>query len=297
MTRGRIVPGMLVALAIAAGTIADRPCPRAPLTIDGYRVLAVDFHTHSSIWSDGTLTPWGLALEADRQGLDAIAITGHDQTLDSHIGRWVSERIGGSLVLMGSEVLAENGVHMIAAGIRETVRYRGTGTTAIEQIHRQGGIAIVAHPFRDYWDRYDPSMLRGLDGTEICHPAIYTIEGGQRELEAFAARQAVAAIGSSDFHGLGPMGTCRTYVFAATADRAGIIEAIRARRTLVFGKDGRPYGDAALLPYADRLRGRAPDYTSRGGALDWFSRLAGLVGLSAFLAIGGRGRPDQISTG
>jgi PHP-associated len=283
MTRAGPVSAVLVALAIAAGTVADRPHPRAPLTLDSYRVLAVDFHTHSSIWSDGTLTPWGLVLEADRQGLDAIAITGHDQTLDSRIGRWFSARVGGPLVLVGSEIMAENGFHITAAGIAETVHYRGTGVTAIEHVHRQGGIAIVAHPFRDAWPGYDAAILRGLDGAEICHPVIYAYDEGQRELEQFAARQPVAAIGSSDFHGLGPMGTCRTYVFAATPDRTGILDAVRARRTIVFGKDGRAYGDPALLPYADRLRGRAPAYDGHGSLLDWFSRIAGLAGLAGLV--------------
>ena len=78
---------LLLVLAIVAGTLADRPRPNPPLMLGGYRVLAVDFHTHSSMWSDGTLTPWGLVLEAGRQGLDAVAITGHNETWDA---RWDS---------------------------------------------------------------------------------------------------------------------------------------------------------------------------------------------------------------
>ena len=191
----------LLVTAIVAGTVADRPPDRPPLILGGYRVLAADFHTHSSIWSDGTLTPWGLVLEADHQGLDAIAITGHDQTIGAHIGHWYTRTFGGPTILVGDEVLGDNGFHITAAGITDTVRYRRSGGTAIDDIHRQGGIAIVAHPFSDFWPGYDPRVLRGLDGAEICHPAIYALQNGQRELEQFAARAPVAAIGSSDFHG------------------------------------------------------------------------------------------------
>ena len=68
----RVISAALIAVALVTGTIADRPRHREPLTLGGYRVLAVDFHTHSSTWSDGAFTPWGLVLEAEHQGLDAI---------------------------------------------------------------------------------------------------------------------------------------------------------------------------------------------------------------------------------
>jgi len=285
MKSPRVIAIALLIVAVLAGTAADRAPDRRPLTLGGYQVLAADFHTHSSIWSDGTLTPWGLVLEADHQGLDVIAITGHDQTIGAHIGHWYSRTFGGPTILVGDEVLGDNGFHITAAGITDTVRYRRSGGTAIDDIHRQGGIAIVAHPFSDFWPGYDPRVLRGLDGAEICHPAIYAIENGQRELEQFAARAPVAAIGSSDFHGLGVMGLCRTYVFAAENSEQAILEAVRTHRTVVFGAGGRAYGDPALLPFADRLRDRAPASNSRGGALDWISRLAGVAGLAGLLAL------------
>jgi hypothetical protein len=94
----------LVALAIICGTAADRPRVNRPLHIGGYRVVAADFHTHSSTWSDGAITPWGLVLEAQRHGLDAIAITGHNQMADSRWGRWFSQQIDGPLVFTGEEI-------------------------------------------------------------------------------------------------------------------------------------------------------------------------------------------------
>jgi hypothetical protein len=276
----RLLSALLFAAAIVVGTLADKTPAREPLVLGGYRVLAADFHNHSAMWSDGALTPWGLVLEAEHQGLDAIAITGHDQTFDSHVGHAFSRLVGGPIVLIGDEVRADGGFHMIAAGITDTVRYRRTGTTAIEQIHRQGGVAIVAHPFEEFWPGYDADVMRPLDGAEICHPAIFDTPGGQQQLEAFAARRSVTAIGSSDFHGLGPMGLCRTFVFTTEASEAGILDAIRAQRTVVFGKDGQVYGNPALVQYAEVLRPRVPDPNFRGTTLDWISRIAALASLA-----------------
>jgi hypothetical protein len=288
MTAPRIVSVVLLGLAIGAGTLADEPYSHAPLMLGGYRVLAADFHTHSSTWSDGTLTPWGLVLEAERQGLDAIAITGHNQVSDGQLGRRFSQLVGGPIVLPGEEILAEGRYHMIAAGLSHRVDFHQSAASAIEEIHRQGGIAIAAHPFQGSSAGYDAAAMQRLDGAEICHPGVFAVGNGQRELEQFAARGQLAAIGSSDFHGLSQMGLCRTYVFATDYTEPAILDAVRARRTIVFGQNGKAYGHPELLRYAVSLADRAPPSRSRGNPLDWLSRVAGIVGLTGIAAYGRR---------
>ena len=281
---------LLVAAAIVAGTVADRPRRNPPLTLGGYRVLAVDFHTHSSMWSDGALTPWGLVLEAERQSLDAFAITAHNETWDAHVGQRFSRLVGGPIVIVGEEIVRPS-YHLIAAGITSTVSFMQSAADAIDEVHRQGGVAIAAHPDTDFWEGFDMSAMQRLDGSEICHPSALVPEfvlkeDVQRNYETFAARAPVAAIGSSDFHGLGPMGLCRTYVFADAVSEQGILDAVRAHRTVVYGRDGRAYGDPALVQLAaqagglpDREPARAP-----AGWLDWVSRIAGLLGLAGVIA-------------
>jgi len=73
--------------------------------------------------------------------------------------------------------------------------------SAVDEIHRQGGIAIAAHPLQRSWDGYDAAAIERLDGAEVCHPIIYGDDSTQAQLERFAARGTAAAIGSSDFHG------------------------------------------------------------------------------------------------
>ena len=289
MSPPRLVSLALLAAAIVVGTLADRPRRPPPMTIGGYRVLAVDFHTHSSMWSDGTLTSWGMVLEARRQGLDAIAITGHNAVGEGKRGRWFSQLVGGPAVLVGEEITRELGpapYHVIAAGIEESVSGRQDAASAIDDIHRQGGIAIAAHPGPDFWPGFDEAAMQRLDGAEICHPMIYDVAEGQRDLERFAARGSVAAIGSSDFHGIGPLGLCRTFVFAREDSVPAILEAVRAHRTVVYGLNGKAYGDPTLVDLVGghpRLRD-AGEGGAHGGTLDWLGGLAGLAGLAGVLA-------------
>ncbi|HLG54092.1 MAG TPA: PHP-associated domain-containing protein [Vicinamibacterales bacterium] len=277
------IASLLIVTAVTVGTAIDRVPSRESITLGGYRVLAADFHTHSSTWSDGSVTPWGLVLEARHQGLDAIAITGHRQTLDAKWGRWFSEQIGGPTVLVGEE-LPEIPHHLVAVGIETTVDSALDVAAQIAEIHRQGGIAIAAHPGPMFWKGFEPVMDR-LDGAEICHPAIFDYEEAQAIFEQFAQRTSAAAIGSSDFHGLGRLGICRTFVFARENSAPAIIEAIRARRTVVFGRDGKPYGNPELIRLAvadGRLPAAArPDYPASW--LDRVSQLLGLAGLAGLV--------------
>lgn len=121
---------------------------------------------------------------------------------------------------------------------------------------------------------------------------IYVSGEAQRDFERFAARGRVAAIGSSDFHGLGRMGMCRTYVFARDHSAEAILEAIRARRTVVYGLGGQAYGDPSLVRLAAEHPHllEAATVDARAGWLDWVSRACGVVGLLGWILGGARAR-------
>ena len=112
------------------------------------------------------------------------------------------------------------------------------------------------------------------------------------QLEEFARRADAAAIGSSDFHGPGRLGMCRTFVFVREATAAGILEAIRAKRTVVYGgPDAKAYGDPELIRIAEadgRLRRMAStDYPA--SRLDRLSQVLGIAGLALVVARGRHG--------
>jgi hypothetical protein len=270
MTVARKIGWTLLVIAIAAGTISDRPVRRAPLELDGYRVLAGDFHVHPFPFSAGTLAPWDIVLEARRQGLDVIAITPHNSVLMGRIGRWFSRLAGGPTVIAGQEIHGPL-FHVVALGTRSYISWRLSASDTLDEVHRQGGVAIAAHPLAQASAAYDDATRRKLDGSEVCQPTIYQAPSHAKELETFYTRAPIAAIGSSDYHGLGPLGVCRTYVFARDDSEQAVLDAIRAHRTVVvFG--GRTYGDPALTGFAAQLP-PAPVPPSR------WSAVCGIVGL------------------
>ena len=275
MTGARRIAWALVAAGVAIGTFTDRVPERAPLELGGYRVLAGDFHAHPAPLSGSPVAAWDMTLEARRQGLDVIAITPQNGALAGKIGRWFAERTGGPIVIAGEELHGPR-YHMIALGAGY-LSWRHGAREAIDEIHRQGGLAIAAHPMVEAWAAYDDATARRLDGAEVMQPFVDVAPERAGELRQFWQRSGAAAIGSSDWHGLGPLGLHRTYLFVREASAAGVFEAIRARRTVVLDGD-RAYGDPALVGFAPQLP-RAPAWPSPvGGAIT-------IVGLAALVVL------------
>jgi len=256
-------------VAVVYGTITDRPVAKRPLLLGGYRVLAGDFHVHPIPFSASTLAPWDLALEATRQGLDVIAMTPQNTVLMGRAAGWT----GGAIVIPGEEVHGPR-FHLIVLGTRETISWRLPAGDAIDAAHRQGGVAIAAHPALQAWSAYDATARRKLDGAEVRQPLSFTPERAT-EMETFYAMAPTAAIGSSDHHGTGPLGVCRTYLFVREVSQAGVLEAIREHRTVVV--DGaRAFGHPALVGFAGELP-PAPSRPSRWGVVVGLAAMTWLV--------------------
>jgi hypothetical protein len=116
--------------------------------------------------------------------------------------------------------------------------------------------------------------MRLLDASEVWQPTAIGQEQSAAELREFNARKPMAAIGSSDWHGMGEPGLCRTWVFVHENTAAEILQAIRERRTVVT--DGvRYFGPSDLVPLVAGIpRGGAPKSPVSAGLA-----LAGILGL------------------
>jgi hypothetical protein len=281
MKMARWISGCLLVAAFTLGTYADRAQKTAPIAMGGYRVLAGDFHVHSYPLSWATLGPWDTVMEAQRQGLEVIAMTGHNNVWVAKVGRWYSREVGGPTVLVGEEIVGPK-YHMLALGIEHTVDWNQSAASAIAEIHRQGGVAIAAHPISKFWPAFDEEAMRGLDGAEVVHPLIYVHERAHREMAEFYARKSLIAMGDSDYHGLGAMGLCRTFVFAADQSEGAVMEALRAGHTVVYERDGRAHGDPALVRLA--AENGLFDKTQRPAPGAWV-RISGGCGIAGLLGV------------
>jgi hypothetical protein len=280
----RLTSVVLVILGVIGGALSDSAESNPESKRTRYEVVEADFHVHSHA-GDGMLSPFGLVLLAQQKGLKALAITDHNQIFGAKAGRWFSRLIGGPTVLVGEEITAP-GFHLIAVGIDRRITWRQSASEAIEEIHRQGGIAIAAHPGSKYEQAFGP-VLQELDGSEVMHPLAYSSSERGREMQDFyrrasAGSHVVTALGSSDYHWFNSLGICRTYVFVLSNDQSGILEALRAGRTVVYDLEGNAYGNPELIELLQDqpIKRGVGDYHYGGrGVIDIVTRTLGWLGL------------------
>jgi hypothetical protein len=286
----RWAAGCLLFVSISIGTIADTPRQNPQLILRGYQVLAADFHIHSFPLSWGVLSPWDTVMEARRQGLDVIAMTPHNHIWVAKLGQWFSRLSGAPIVIVGEEIHSTAyGYHLLALGIGKTIGWKQQASSAIDEVHRQGGVAIAAHPVAPY-AAYDVEAMRKLDGAEVVHPVALRNKAFAAELrQFFFSRPHLTAIGDSDYH-LGPMspqvgemGLCRTYVFVRERTEKAILDALREGRTVVYDRE-HIYGDPAMIQLvADD--GRLPKLAVTARKPNFARLFSGIIGVLGLLAL------------
>jgi hypothetical protein len=285
------IAAVLFAVGVVSGTLLDPVPPRVQATRAGYRVLESDFHAHTR-FSDGLLGAFDLVLQGKRRGLDVLAVTEHNNTVPGRLGRWFSPFIGGPTILVGEEVTT-NKYHIHGIGLTRRLDASLPLDQVLDEIHRQGAVAIAAHPVKRFWPSLVPARAR-FDGAEVMHPMAYGSRSGawsweqMRDyyLDARRAGQPLTAIGSSDYHGFSILGICRTLVFARGDDERSVLDALKAGRTVVYDLEGKAYGDEELIRALERepYVMRPQDYGYAGsGVLDRVGRTLGWLGLVGLL--------------
>jgi hypothetical protein len=289
----RAIAVLLVLAGLALTMNAAPPLVRAREMKAGYQVLAADFHVHS-FPGDGVLPPWDLAVEARRRRLDAIALTNHNAMYSWRLAQWLSpiaRRPDGALLIPGEE-LTSVGFHLAIVGITSPVPWRQPAAAAAAQVHAQGGVAIAAHPGRQTWRFISDADLLALDGVEVSHPMIHLRPETRLDVAAFYDRArsvhpAIAAIGSTDFHQVAPVGLSRTYLLVKAATQMGIVDAIRAGRTVACDGLGRAAGPPDLVEMVkDDCRDDATSPPAGQTALDRLGTWLVWLGAVALVVLG-----------
>jgi len=287
----RMLAALLFGVGIGVGTLADTMPERTVARSGEFLILAGDFHVHA-FPGDGSLAAWALRREARRAGLDVFAVTNHNQTFAARLVHGLARFSGDPLAIVGEEVTNPR-YHLIGVGLTRTIDRDQPAAAAIAAIHAQGGVAIAAHPEREYWEGFGPEAIEALDGAERAHPVIHDDEAARGDLAAFYDRARgrnadLAPIGSSDFHASPSLGDCRTFIFAREHSEAGVLEAIRAGRTVAADGRGGLYGDPALvaLVAANRPADRADPHP----LLRRLSVASAWLGLVGVVLLGGNRR-------
>jgi predicted metal-dependent phosphoesterase TrpH len=199
-------------------------------------VLSVELHTHSSLSYDGR-DPVDLLLEqAAAVGLDAIAITDHDE-LDASLDAVEKAPEYGLVGIAGMEVTSAAG-HVLAFGIDELIPAGLSFDETLDRIRDQGGVAVVPHPFQKSRHGVAPHITRdqlaSADAIEVYNSRLLTGLANRRA-EKFAAKRGLPMTAGSDAHISEMVGQAITEVATEERDSGAILDAIAEGRTSYIG--------------------------------------------------------------
>lgn len=156
--------------------------------------IKLDLHVHSERSPDGIMTIEEIVSLAKAKGLNGAAVCDHDLALLD------APEFDGFLIIPGIEVSTQFG-HLLGLFLTGPVETRDF-FEAVEAIHAQGGLAVLAHPFEHSRDgsRLAPAVPL-LDGLEVWNSrADRKIRDANRLAASFAQVCRLRPFGGSDAH-------------------------------------------------------------------------------------------------
>jgi predicted metal-dependent phosphoesterase TrpH len=200
-------------------------------------VFTVELHAHSDASYDGR-DPVDLLLEqAAAVGLDAFAVTDHDE-IEASLRAADLAPDYGLVGIPGMEVTSEAG-HVLALGVRELIPADLPFAETVDRIHDAGGIAVVPHPFQESRSgvlaNISREALTVADAIEVYNSRLLTGRSN-RQAERFARDHGMPMTAGSDAHISEMVGQAVTHVDAEQATVTSILAAIADGHTSVEGR-------------------------------------------------------------
>lgn len=194
--------------------------------------MKIDTHIHSK-YSKDSITPLEDIIKYSQKiGLNAIAITDHDEIE----GTWAVRKCEheGLILIPGEEVSTTEG-HIVALGITDYIKPLQTPAETVDQIHDYSGIAIAAHPYC-YYRSGIGDIVRKLDVDAMETKNSRFILGVSNYLaKRVSQKNNIPEIGASDAHF--PKGIGRCYTEIPECDSVDeILKNIKKGNTIAHGE-------------------------------------------------------------
>jgi glycosyltransferase involved in cell wall biosynthesis len=174
-------------------------------------LIDVDLHMHTDHSGD-CATPVEVLLQtAKAQGLGAIAVTDHNEISGALEARALAADYGVK-VIVAEEVKTAIQGEVIGLFLEEKIPRGLTLAETVAEIHRQGGLVYVPHPFDRMHSVPDYEHLLGIvedvDAIEVYNPRV-AIGSFNEEAARFAAKYRIPAGAGSDAHVAQGLGSVR----------------------------------------------------------------------------------------
>ncbi len=200
-------------------------------------MLSIDLHTHSAASFDGRDSVDLLLSQAAAVGLDAIAITDHDE-IEASLEAVDRAPAYDLIAIPGMEVSTADG-HVLSIGTATKIPAGMSFGATVERIREHGGLAVVPHPYQESRSgvlaNVRPEELATADAIEVYNSRLLT-GWSNRQARQFATRRNLPMTAGSDAHICEMVGQAVTKVDPPERTAEAILAEIEAGRTEIEGK-------------------------------------------------------------
>lgn len=157
--------------------------------------IRADLHVHTIYSKDSLITPKDLVYYSKKRGLNAVAVTDHDQLE----GAYKIAKKTDFLIIPGMEVSSSDG-HIVALNIREPIPKGFSAVETVERIHNAGGVAIACHPFVYFKGSLRESVCATFDAIEVINARAIPFTSSVKKANKTAERLKLSRVGGTDAH-------------------------------------------------------------------------------------------------
>ncbi len=193
--------------------------------------INADLHVHTTYSKDSLITPKDLIYYAKKRGLNACAVTDHNQLE----GAYKIAKETDFLIIPGMEVSSSEG-HIVALNVPEPIPRGFSARETVEKIHRVGGVAIACHPFVLFKGCLGERVCETFDAVEVINARAFPFGRSVRKAEEMARKYSLPRVAGTDAHYGPQIGYGYTSIEADAPTVDDIIKAIKQGRCSPVGQ-------------------------------------------------------------
>jgi predicted metal-dependent phosphoesterase TrpH len=193
--------------------------------------ISADLHVHTTYSKDSLITPKDLVYYSKKRGLNAVAVTDHNQ-LD---GALKIAKETNFLVIPGMEVSSSDG-HIVALNVQELIPKGFSAAETVELIHRAGGVAIACHPYVYFKGCLRGNVCSTFDAIEVINARAFPFKRSVKKAEETAKRFSLSRVAGTDAHYGPQIGYGYTVIEAAEPSVDAVAKAIVNGNCEPFGQ-------------------------------------------------------------
>ena len=193
--------------------------------------IKADLHVHTTYSNDSMITPKDLVYYAKKRGLNAVAVTDHNQVE----GAYKIAKETDFLVIPGMEVSSRDG-HIVALNVKELIPRGLSADETVDRIHKAGGVAIACHPYAFFKGSLKGNVCETFDAIEIINARAFPFKRSVKKATETAKRLNLSRVAGTDAHYGPQIGYAYTVIEAEEASVEAITKAIVEGHCQPFGQ-------------------------------------------------------------